>query len=310
MTAYEIIVKKREGKELAPREIEFMVRGFLSDGVADYQMSAFLMAVFFAGMTNAETETLTRVMLESGVVLDLSGIDGVKVDKHSTGGVGDKLSLVVAPIAAAAGVRVPMISGRGLGHTGGTLDKLESIPGLSTDFPPEEVRELVARVGMAIVGQSPEMAPADQRMYALRDVTATIECPPLIVGSILSKKLAAGLDALVLDVKVGRGAFVCDLDDARRLAERLISTAARLGLPAAALLTDMGSPLGRAVGNALEVAEAIRVLEGEGPSDVREVSVALAARMISLAGLAPDVEAAAVLAASRYRLDTVRNETP
>ncbi len=293
-----MIRSKREGAELAPSDIEFMVGGFLDGAVADYQMSAFLMAVFFRGMSDAETETLTRVMLRSGIVLDLSGVDGSKVDKHSTGGVGDKLSLIVAPVAAAAGVRIPMISGRGLGHTGGTLDKLESIPGMRTDFSPKAFVALVSSVGMAIVGQSPEMAPADRRMYALRDVTATVECVPLIVGSILSKKLAAGLDALVLDVKVGRGAFMGDVESARELARRLISTAGRLGLPTTALLTDMQAPLGLAVGNAIEVREALDTLRGGGPADVREVSLALAARMIVAAGVVSDLAAAEVAATS------------
>ncbi len=296
MTAYEIIAKKRDGGELDSAEIAFMVNGFLAGDVADYQMSAFLMAVLFSGMSEAETEILTRLMLESGATLDLSAVEGVKVDKHSTGGVGDKLSLIVAPVAAAAGVRVPMISGRGLGHTGGTLDKLESIPGMRTDWGPEDVVRIVSDVGMAIVGQSPEVAPADRKMYALRDVTATIECVPLIVGSILSKKLAAGLDALVLDVKVGRGAFMKDHESARALAQRLIATAKSLGLPAVALLTDMESPLGLTVGNALEVAESVEVLKGSGPPDVRETSLALAARMIQLAGESADTEAALAVA--------------
>lgn len=296
MTAYEIILRKREGEELRDSEIEFMVRGLLDGRVHDYQMSAFLMAVFFRGMTDRETETLTRVMLATGKVLDVGSGAGAKVDKHSTGGVGDKLSLVVAPIAVAAGLRVPMISGRGLGHTGGTLDKLEAIPGLSTEFSAGRVRELVGITGMAIVGQSPEMAPADRRMYALRDVTATIECPPLIVGSILSKKLAAGLDALVLDVKVGRGAFMRDTASARRLAERLTGIAGRLGLRTAAVLTGMDAPLGRTVGNALEVREAIDVLKGGGPSDVREVSIVLAGLMIVLGGVEADGAAARRLA--------------
>jgi len=286
MTAYEIILKKRSGEELTEPEIRFMVGGFLDGGVADYQMSALLMAVFFAGMSDTETVTLTRTMLESGAVHDLSGVTGPKVDKHSTGGVGDKLSLVIAPVAAACGVRVPMISGRALGHTGGTLDKLESIPGLRTDLSGEEFVRVVDGVGMGIVGQSPEVVPADRKMYALRDVTATIECVPLIVGSILSKKLAAGLDALVLDVKVGRGAFMREMERARELARRLIDTAGRLGLPARALVTDMESPLGVAVGNALEVVEAVSVLKGEGPDDVRETSLELSAAMIELAGLA------------------------
>jgi pyrimidine-nucleoside phosphorylase len=297
LTAYEIILKKRDGGELARAEIEFMVEGFLRDAVADYQMSAFLMAVFFTGMTEAETEELTTVMLRSGDTLDLSAVPGAKVDKHSTGGVGDKLSLIVAPVAAAAGVRIPMISGRGLGHTGGTLDKLESIPGLRTDLSRDEFERVVADVGMAIVGQSPDVAPADRKMYALRDVTATIECVPLIVSSILSKKLAAGLDGLVLDVKVGRGGFMRDIERARALAERLLETSHRLGLPADAVLTDMESPLGRAVGNAVEVAEAVDVLSGEGPADVRETSLALSSRMILLAGPAGGADEASDLAA-------------
>ena len=292
MSAYEIILKKRNGGELAPEEVEFMVLGFLDGRVEDYQMSAFLMAVFFKGMTDMETDALTRIMLGSGETLDMAGIEGPKVDKHSTGGVGDKLSLIVAPVAAAAGVRVPMVSGRGLGHTGGTLDKLESIPGLRTDFEPSEFSRLVSEVGMAIVGQSPRIAPADRRMYALRDVTATIECVPLIVGSILSKKLAAGLDGLVLDVKVGRGAFMGDLGSARKLGRALVDTAGRLGLSATALLTDMESPLGLTVGNALEVRESIDVLRGEGPEDVCETSLALAARMIMMAGVTSDADEA------------------
>lgn len=297
MNAYEIILKKRDGRELTVEELEYMVLGFVDGRVEDYQMSAFLMATFFTGATDAETEALTRVMLGSGEVLDMSGVEGPKVDKHSTGGVGDKLSLIIAPVAAAVGVRVPMLSGRGLGHTGGTLDKLESIPGMRTDFPPERFIELVADVGMAIVGQSLELAPADRKMYALRDVTATVECVPLIVGSILSKKLAAGLDALVLDVKVGRGAFMGDIGRARSLAEALVRTSGRLGLPATAVLTDMGSPLGRTVGNALEVRESIDVLKGDGPSDVREASLVLASRMIMMAGLASDAGEADALAA-------------
>ena len=298
MNAYEIILNKREGRELTSEQLSYMVLGFLDGRVEDYQMSAFLMATFFSGMTDEETEALTRIMLESGDVLDMSGVTGPKVDKHSTGGVGDKLSLVVAPIAAAAGVRVPMVSGRGLGHTGGTLDKLESIPGMRTDFPPEEFARLVGDVGMAIVGQSREIAPADRRMYALRDVTATIECVPLIVGSILSKKLAAGLDALVLDVKVGRGAFMGDIDRARALAGALVRTAVRLGLPTTAVLTDMNSPLGLTVGNALEVRESVDVLRGKGPGDVRDLSVELAARMILMGGVAADSTASRALAVS------------
>jgi pyrimidine-nucleoside phosphorylase len=292
LTAYEVIQRKRDGHELSAGEIGHMVSGLLSGDVADYQMTALLMAVYFRGMTPRETELLTKAMLASGRVVDLSSIDGPKVDKHSTGGVGDKLSLIVAPVAAAAGVFVPMISGRGLGHTGGTLDKLESIPGLSTSFEPEEFVRLVGDVGMAIVGQSPDIVPADRRMYALRDVTATVDCVPLIVGSILSKKLAAGLDALTLDVKVGRGAFMPTLDRGRELASSLLTTAAGLGLPATAVLTDMDSPLGLTVGNALEVIESIEVLRGGGPADVRETSLELAAQMVALGGVARDIETA------------------
>ena len=292
LTAYEIIQKKRDGHELSAGDIERMVSGLLAGDVADYQMTAFLMAVFFRGMTAGETELLTRSMLASGLTIDTSAIDGAKVDKHSTGGVGDKLSLIVAPVAAAAGVFVPMISGRGLGHTGGTLDKLEAIPGFSTAFGPEEFVALVSRVGMAIVGQSPDVVPADRRMYALRDVTATIECVPLIVGSILSKKLAAGLDALTLDVKVGRGAFMATRERGQELALALLATASRLELPAVAVLTDMDAPLGLTVGNALEVVESVDVLRGGGPTDVRETSLELAAQMIVLGSAAADIEEA------------------
>ncbi|MBM3306731.1 MAG: thymidine phosphorylase [Candidatus Eisenbacteria bacterium] len=296
MTAYEVIRRKRNGGELDDADIRWLVRSFLAGEIADYQMAAFLMAVYFVGMTERETESLTRAMLESGETLDLAAIPGPKIDKHSTGGVGDKLSLVVAPVAACLGVRVPMVSGRALGHTGGTLDKLESIPGLRTDLAPEAMLRVVGDVGMSVVGQSPRMAPADLRMYALRDVTATVECVPLIVASILSKKLAAGLDGLVLDVKVGRGAFMGDLERARGLAGALCSTAGRLGLRAVAVLTDMESPLGLAVGNSLEVEEAVLVLRGGGPADVRETSLELAARMALLGGRARDLGEARALA--------------
>jgi pyrimidine-nucleoside phosphorylase len=284
VTPYEIIRKKRDGGELGRDEIEGFVQAYLSGDVGDEQMSALLMAVYFRGMTPDETVELTSVMLRSGTVLEWPSGGPLRIDKHSTGGVGDKLSLVVAPAAAAAGVSVPMISGRGLGHTGGTLDKLESIPGLRTDFDVATFQRLVDEVGFSIVGQSKDVAPADGRMYALRDVTATVECVPLIVASILSKKLAAGLDGLVLDVKVGRGAFMEDAGRGRELAMALIRTAGRMGLRAHAMLTDMSAPIGRAVGNALEVREAIDVLKGEGPEDVRAVSIGLAARMLELGG--------------------------
>jgi pyrimidine-nucleoside phosphorylase len=289
VTIYETIRSKRDGNELKAGELEFLIQGFVAGDVTDYQMSAFLMATFFMGMTRGETEALVRTMLASGETVDISSLDGPKVDKHSTGGVGDKLSFIVAPIAAAEGILIPMISGRGLGHTGGTLDKLESVPGLQTTFSPDEFRDLVEEVGMAIVSQSSEIVPADRKMYALRDVTATIECVPLIVGSILSKKLAAGLDALVLDVKVGRGAFMSSLERGRELGRCLVDTAGRLGLQATAVLTSMDAPLGRAIGNALEMIESVEVLKGQGPRDVRDTSIELAAHMIHLGGLSSDV---------------------
>ncbi len=296
MTIYEIIRRKRDGSELKGAELEFLVQGFVAGDVTDYQMSAFLMATFFTGMTRGETETLVRTMLASGETVDMSSLAGPKVDKHSTGGVGDKLSFIAAPIAAAEGILIPMISGRGLGHTGGTLDKLESVPGLRTAFSPREFRDLVEDVGMAIVSQSSEIVPADRKMYALRDVTATVECIPLIVGSILSKKLAAGLDALVLDVKVGRGAFMDSLERGRELGRYLVDTAVRLGLRATAVLTSMDSPLGSAIGNALEMTESVDVLKGQGPMDVRETSIELAAHMIHLGGLSSDLGEARIRA--------------
>ncbi len=296
MTIYEIIKRKRDGGELGRAELELLIQGFVAGDVTDYQMSAFLMATFFTGMTKSETETLVRTMLASGETVDTSSLDGPKVDKHSTGGVGDKLSFIMAPIAAAEGILIPMISGRGLGHTGGTLDKLESIPGMKTAFSPREFRDLVGEVGMAIVSQSSEIVPADRKMYALRDVTATVECIPLIVGSILSKKLAAGLDALVLDVKVGRGAFMDSLERGRDLGRHLVDTAASIGLKATAVLTSMDAPLGAAIGNALEMMESVDVLKGEGPTDVRETSIELAAHMIHLGGLTSDLGEARIRA--------------
>jgi pyrimidine-nucleoside phosphorylase/thymidine phosphorylase len=292
MRPYELIHAKRDGRALAPADVAALVDGFTRGEVPDYQMAAFCMAVFFRGMDGAETAALARAMLESGDVLDLSGVPGVKVDKHSTGGVGDKVSLALAPLAAACGVRVPMISGRGLGHTGGTLDKLEAIPGFRTDLAPERFVELVRTVGCAMGGQTARLAPADRKLYALRDVTATVESIPLIAGSIMSKKLAEGIDALVLDVKVGRGAFMKTLPDARALAAALAGIGRSFGKRVSALLTAMDEPLGRAVGNALETAEAIALLRGEGPPDLREVTVLLGAEMLRLAGVASDGAAA------------------
>src|SRR3990172_8133616 len=255
-------------------------------------MAAFCMAVFFRGMSDAETGALTEAMLRSGDVLDLSDIPGVKVDKHSTGGVGDKVSIALAPIAAACGVVVPMISGRGLGHTGGTLDKLEAIPGFQVRLPASRFREVLAQTGACLIGQTEQLAPADRRLYALRDVTATVESIPLIASSIMSKKLAEGIDALVLDVKVGSGAFMKRLEDAETLARALAGIGRNMGKKVVALLTGMDQPLGCAVGNALEVKEAVELLRGRGPPDLREVTLALAAEMIMLAGRAPTLDAA------------------
>ncbi len=284
-----IIAKKRDGQVLTREELGAFVRGATDGSWADYQLSALLMAIFLRGMTPEETAHYTEAMMRSGIVADLSGVPGLKVDKHSTGGVGDKLSIPLAPMVVACGVPVPMISGRGLGHSGGTLDKLEAIPGFRTDLSLEAYRAQVAKIGCALIGQTKDLAPADKKLYALRDVTATVECIPLICGSILSKKLAEGIDALVLDVKFGRGAFMKTKADARQLAEALVSVGRAGGKKVRALLTAMEQPLGRTVGNALEVAEAIACLRGEGPDDVMEVTYALGAQMLLLGGVAADV---------------------
>jgi pyrimidine-nucleoside phosphorylase len=289
MTAYEIIHAKRDGRAIPDADLAALVDGFTRGDVPEYQMAAFCMAVFFRGMDDAEVGALTGAMLRSGDVLDLSDVPGTKVDKHSTGGVGDKVSLALAPLVAACGVKVPMISGRGLGHTGGTLDKLESIPGFRVHLPVDRFRALVRDVGACLVGQTARLAPADRKLYALRDVTATVESIPLIAASIMSKKLAEGIDALVLDVKVGSGAFMKRMDDARALARTLAGIGRRMGKKVTALLTAMDQPLGRAVGNALEAAEAIELLRGGGPPDLREVTVELSAEMLLLGGAAPSV---------------------
>jgi pyrimidine-nucleoside phosphorylase len=281
-----LITKKRDGHALSAQEIADLVSGYLADEITDYQMSAWLMAAFLRGMTAAETLALTRAMLKSGEVLELKSVKLPKVDKHSTGGVGDKVSLCLGPCVAACGVAVPMISGRGLGHTGGTLDKLEAIPGYETRLDPQRFERIVREVGVSIIGQSERLAPADRRIYALRDVTATVESIPLIVASILSKKLAAGLDGLVLDVKVGTGAFMPNLDSARALAKALVEVAEAAGKPVTALLTRMDTPIGQTVGNALETREAIEVLRGEGPADTRELTLELGTEMLLLAGAA------------------------
>jgi pyrimidine-nucleoside phosphorylase len=299
MRTVDLIHRKRGGEELSPEEIAFLVSGYTSGEIPDYQMSAFLMAVFFSGMSDREVSALTDNMISSGAVLDLSDIEGVKVDKHSTGGVGDKTSLVVAPIAAAAGVIVPMVSGRSLGHTGGTLDKLESIPGFRTDLSLDQFRAQLKSLGLCFIGQSDEIAPADKKLYALRDVTATVESIPLISSSIMSKKMAEGIDALVLDVKVGNGAFMKKQVDARRLAQMMVGIGRRLDRRVQALITDMNQPLGYAIGNALEVMEASQTLQNAGPSDLTRISLELAARMIFLGKKAPSLEEARHIAETK-----------
>jgi pyrimidine-nucleoside phosphorylase/thymidine phosphorylase len=290
MRTVDLILRKRGGDELSVEEIQFLINGYTTGEIPDYQIAAFLMATFFSGMTDRELSSFTEVMIQSGEVLDLSEIPGVKVDKHSTGGVGDKTSLICAPIAAAAGVVVPMISGRGLGHTGGTLDKLESIPGFRTDLTVEQFRAQLAGLGLAFVGQSDEIAPADKRLYALRDVTGTVESIPLIASSIMSKKMAEGLDALVLDVKVGHGAFMKKQVEARRLAQAMVGIGRRLDKKVQALITDMNQPLGYAVGNALEVMEVSQTLQKAGPADLTRLSLELSARMIFLGKVTPTLE--------------------
>jgi len=282
MRTVDLILRKRGGEELSVEELQFLVNGYTTGEIPDYQMSAFLMATFFGGMTDRELSALTEVMMSSGEVLNLDSIPGVKVDKHSTGGVGDKTSLICAPIAAAAGVIVPMVSGRGLGHTGGTLDKLESIPGFRTDLTLDQFRDQLASLGLCFIGQSEEIAPADKRLYALRDVTGTVESIPLIASSIMSKKLAEGINALVLDVKVGNGAFMKKQVDARRLAQAMVGIGRRLDIRVQALITDMNQPLGFAIGNALEVMEVSQTLQKAGPADLTRLSLELAARMIHL----------------------------
>jgi pyrimidine-nucleoside phosphorylase/thymidine phosphorylase len=282
MRTVDLIHRKRDGEELNAKEIAYIVDAYTRGDIPDYQMSAFLMAVFFSGMSDHEVDSLTDTMVRSGETVDLSSVPGVKVDKHSTGGVGDKTSLIAAPIAAAAGVIVPMISGRGLGHTGGTLDKLEAIPGFRTSLSVEEFRDQLQRLGLAFIGQTAEIAPADGKLYSLRDATATVESIPLIASSIMSKKLAVGLDALILDVKVGNGAFMKRQVDARRLAQMMVGIGRRMDKRVQALITDMNQPLGFAIGNALEVMEVSQTLQNAGPEDLTQISLELASRMIFL----------------------------
>jgi len=299
MRTVDLIHRKRDGEELSPEEIQFLVDGYTRTEIPDYQISAFLMAVFFSGMTDREVSALTESMMNSGSVLDLSSIPGIKVDKHSTGGVGDKTSLVSSPIAAAAGVVVPMISGRALGHTGGTLDKLESIPGFRTDLTVDEFRSLLAEQKLAFIGQTSEIVPADNKLYALRDSTASVESIPLIASSVMSKKLAVGLDALVLDVKVGSGAFMKKQVEARRLAQMMVGIGRRLDKRVQALITDMSQPLGYAIGNALEVMEVSQTLQNAGPADLTRLSLELAARMIFLGKITKTLDEARELAQAK-----------
>jgi len=291
MHVVDVIARKRDGQTLTRAEIDHFVAGAASGAIPDYQTSALLMAVVLRGMTEEETAWLTDAMLRSGERLDLSDLPGVKVGKHSTGGVGDKVSIALAPLAAASGAVVPKLSGRGLGHTGGTIDKLESIPGFRVDLSIAEFKDVVRAVGTSITAQTASLAPADKKLYALRDVTGTVESIPLISSSIMSKKLAEGTSALVLDVKCGHGAFMKDLDSARALARSMVATGARSGVRTEAVITSMDAPLGRAVGNAIEIEECIELLRGSGPADLTELIVRLAARMLVAGGLRSDADA-------------------
>jgi pyrimidine-nucleoside phosphorylase len=303
MNVLEVIGRKRDGLEHTAGEIAFLLDGYLAGSIPDYQLAAWLMAVVTRGMTREETLALTLAMVASGEVMDLSGIPGFKVDKHSTGGVGDKVTLIAAPLAAACGVPVPKLSGRGLAHTGGTLDKLESVPGLRVELTPEEFIRQVREIGLAVAAQSPRMVPADKALYALRDVTATVPSVALIASSVMSKKLAAGADGVVLDVKMGRGAFLPDLAGALELARQMVEIGEGAGRRTVALVTAMDNPLGRSIGNALEVVEALEVLGGGGDPELREVSVRVAAEMCRLAGVDRDPGAAISDGSGRERFE-------
>lgn len=288
MTMLETLMKKRNNEELTSNDIETMIQDFTAGKIPDYQMSAFLMATYFTGMTIPELTNLTMAMMHSGDVLDLSTIEGIKVDKHSTGGVGDKVSLPLAPMLAALGIKVPMISGRGLGHTGGTLDKLEAIPGYQVEISEDEFKAQIDKVGTAIIGATGNIAPADKKMYALRDVTATVDSIPLIAASIMSKKLATGNNALVLDVKTGSGAFMKEQDQAEALAQIMVKIGKEAGMQMQAVISDMNQPLGNKIGNTLEIEETLDTLKGQGPKDLLEVTLALAAPMVVMAQKADD----------------------
>ncbi|HVS50104.1 MAG TPA: thymidine phosphorylase, partial [Candidatus Dormibacteraeota bacterium] len=292
MVPLEVISRKRDSGEHSPEEIDFLISGYLRGDIPDYQMAAWLMAVCIRGMTRAETLALTRAMVASGEVLDLGGIEGIKVDKHSTGGVGDKVTLIAAPLAAACGVKVPKLSGRALAHTGGTLDKLESVPGLTVDLEPERFIRQVREIGIAVAAQSPHMVPADKLLYALRDVTATVPSVPLIASSVMSKKIAAGADAIVLDVKFGRGAFMLDVAAAVELASEMVQLGEGAGRRTVALITAMDNPLGCSVGNALEVQEALDALAGKGDEELLQVSLVVAREMCWLAEVPMDPDEA------------------
>lgn len=284
MRMYDLIELKKEKKELSEEQIQWMIQEYVKGEIPDYQMSSFLMAVWFNGMTDKELAALTMAMAHSGDMIDLSAIEGIKADKHSTGGVGDKTTLICAPIVAACGVKVAKMSGRGLGHTGGTIDKLESIPGFQVSIPNQEFFDIVNETGISVIGQSGNLAPADKKLYALRDVTATVDSIPLIAASIMSKKLAAGSDCILLDVKMGSGAFMKTEEKAITLAEKMVAIGSHAGRKIAALITNMDIPLGNAIGNALEVSESVAVLKGEGPDDLRTVAFELASNMLYLAG--------------------------
>ncbi len=292
MRVYDIIYKKRNSEELRADEIKFMISSYTKGDIPDYQMAAFLMAVFIRGMSDKELALLTTAMTDSGDVMDLSDIKGVKIDKHSTGGVGDGISLALAPLVASFGVIVPMMSGRGLGHTGGTLDKLESIPGFNVNLSASDFRAQLKKIGVAIIGQTEKVAPADKKIYALRDVTATVDSIPLIAASIMSKKLAEGCDGLLLDVKTGSGAFMKSLEDSKLIAKVMVSIGKNSGKKMWAIISDMNQPLGRAIGNSLEIKQTVDILKGGGPDDFKNLLLEIAARMLILADIEQDIEKA------------------